>query len=159
MLVLSLVFFVLCNVPNKIALNGSNKYPISLVLNPVANLFTEVEDLKGPCVYDDVMTINELVDASLLRQSASVRNISQYWNIDDVLPKETLNRFMQASLRLIIYNPDKFLKYRWQTFAYTNGLYPGYITHPGGECIDAINNLVYYRNDYKSYFAFMNPPF
>ena len=159
MLVLSLVFFVLCNVPNKIALNGSNKYPISLVLNPVANLFTEVEDLKGPCVYDDVMTINELVDASLLRQSASVRNISQYWNIDDVLPKETLNRFMQASLRLIIYNPDKFLKYRWQTFAYTNGLYPGYINHPGGECIDAINKLVYYGNDYKSYFAFMNPPF
>lgn len=159
MLVLSLIFFVLCNVPNKIALNGSNKYPISLVLNPVANLFTEVEDLKGPCVYDDVMTINELVDASLLRQSASVRNISQYWNIDDVLPKETLNRFMQASLRLIIYNPDKFLKYRWQTFAYTNGLYPGYINHPGGECIDAINKLVYYGNDYKSYFAFMNPPF
>ena len=159
MLVLSLVFFMLCNIPNKIALNGSNKYPISLVLNPVANLFTDVEDLKGPCVYDDVMTINELVDASLLRRTASVRNISQYWNIDDVLPKRTLNRFMQASLRLIIYNPDKFLKYRWQTFAYTNGLYPGYINHPGGECIDAINKLVYYGNDYKSYFAFMNPPF
>ena len=105
------------------------------------------------------MTINELVDASLLRRTASVRNISQYWNIDDVLPKRTLNRFMQASLRLIIYNPDKFLKYRWQTFAYTNGLYPGYINHPGGECIDAINKLVYYGNDYKSYFAFMNPPF
>lgn len=102
MLVLSLVFFMLCNIPNKIALNGSNKYPISLVLNPVANLFTDVEDLKGPCVYDDVMTINELVDASLLRRTASVRNISQYWNIDDVLPKRTLNRFMQASLRLII---------------------------------------------------------
>lgn len=46
MLVLSLVFFMLCNIPNKIALNGSNKYPISLVLNPVANLFTDVEDLK-----------------------------------------------------------------------------------------------------------------
>ena len=102
----------------------------------------EVEDLKGPCVYDDVMTINELVDASLLRRTASVRNISQYWNIDDVLPKRTLNRFMQASLRLIIYNPDKFLKYRWQTFAYTNGLYPDYINHTGGECIDAINKLI-----------------
>lgn len=151
--------FTVCNIPNKIALNGSNKYPISLVLNPLANLFTEAETLKGPCVYDDIMTINELVDVPLLRQSASVRNISQYWNIEDVLPEETLNRFMKAALRLIVYNPDKFLKYRLQTFAYTNSFYPGYVNHPGGECPDAINQLVYYDMDYKAMFVMMNPPF
>lgn len=158
----SMLFIGLCfvcfNIPNKIALNGSNKYPISLVLNPLANLFTEAEDLKGPRVYDDIMTINELVDVPLLKQCASVRNISQYWNIDDILPEEQLSRFMKASLRLIVYNPDKFLKYRMQTFAYTNGLYEGYINHPGGEWIDAINRLEYYDMDYKTMFVFMNPP-
>ncbi|MBE5881282.1 MAG: hypothetical protein E7289_03050 [Lachnospiraceae bacterium] len=159
-----LVFFVfilsysLFQVPNKIALNGSNKYPISLVLNPVANLFTEVETLKGPAVYDDVMEINTLVDAALLRQSASVRNISQYWNIPDILPEEKLSSFMKSALRLIIYNPDKFMKYRWQTFAYTNGLYPDRVNHPCGT-VDSINKLVYYDMDYKTMFVFMNPPF
>lgn len=160
-LLLCLVCFVsysLFQIPNKIALNGSNKYPISLVLNPVANLFTEVETLKGPSVYDDVMEINKLVDAALLRQSASVRNISQYWNIPDVLPKEQLSSFMESSLRLIIYNPDKFFKYRWQTFAYTNGLYPDRVNHPCGT-VDSINKLIYYDMDYKAMFVFMNPPF
>lgn len=159
MALLIVVCFGACNVPNKIALNGSNKYPISLVLNPLANLFTEVEKLKGPDVYDDVMTINELVDVQLLRQSASVRNISQYWNIDDVLPKEQLNRFMKASLRLIAYNPGLFLKYRTLTFLHTNGFYPDEINHPGGEDVDAINKLVYYGTDYKSLFVLMEPPF
>ncbi len=152
-----LVSYSLFQVPNKIALNGSNKYPISLVLNPVANLFTEVETLKGPSVYDDVMEINKLVDAALLRQSASVRNISQYWNIPDVLPEAQLQSFMTASLRLIIYNPDKFMKYRWQTFAYTNGLYPDRVNHPCGT-VDSINKLIYYDMDYKTMFVFMNPP-
>lgn len=155
--VICFLSFSLFQIPNKIALNGSNKYPISLVLNPIANLFTEVETLKGPSVYEDVMEINKLVDAALLRQSASVRNISQYWNIPDVLPKEELSSFMQASLRLIIYNPDKFLKYRWQTFAYTNGLYPDRVNHPCGT-VDSINKLVYYDMDYKAMFVFMNPP-
>lgn len=158
MLLLISVCYVGFNIPNKIALNGSNKYPISLVLNPLANLFTEAENLKGPCVYDDIMTINELVDVPLLRQSASVRNISQYWNIDDILPQQQLTRFMHAALRLIVYNPDKFFKYRWQTFAYTNSLYPNYINHPGGECVDAINSLVYYETDYKAMFVMMRPP-
>ena len=151
------VSYSLLQVPNKIALNGSNKYPISLVLNPVANLFTEVETLKGPSVYDDVMEINKLVDAALLRQSASVRNISQYWNIPDVIPQDQLRSFMTASLRLIVYNPDKFMKYRWQTFAYTNGLYPDRVNHPCGT-VDSINKLIYYDMDYKSMFVFMNPP-
>ncbi len=155
--VVCFVSYSLFQIPNKIALNGSNKYPISLVLNPVANLFTEVESLKGPSVYDDVMEINELVDAALLRQSASVRNISQYWNIPDVLPKEQLGSFMAASLRLIVYNPDKFLKYRWQTFAYTNGLYPDRVNHPCGT-VDSINKLIYYDVDYKNMFIFMHPP-
>lgn len=158
MLALIAVCYAGCNVPNKIALDGSNKYPISLVLNPLANLFTEAETLKGPCVYDDIMTINELVDVRLLKQCASVRNISQYWNIDDVLPKEQLDHFMRSSLRLILYNPDKFLKYRLQTFAYTNGLYANYVNHPGGECIDALNRLVYYDIDYKTMFVMMQPP-
>ena len=159
-LVLCVICFIsysLFQIPNKIALNGSNKYPISLVLNPIANLFTEVETLKGPSVYDDVMEINKLVDAALLRQSASVRNISQYWNIPEVLPEEQLSSFMKASLRLIVYNPGKFLKYRWQTFAYTNGLYPDRVNHPCGT-VDSINQLVYYDMDYKTMFVFMNPP-
>ena len=153
----AIVFWQALCVPNRIAQNGQNKYPISLVLNPLANLFTEAESLKGPQVYDDIMTINELVDVQLLRQNASVRNISQYWNIPDVLPKEQLSAFMKASLRLIAYNPGKFLKYRWQTFAYTNGFYPGYINHPGGEDVDAINLLNYYGTDYGAYFAFSRP--
>lgn len=157
-LILIVCFFQLFQLPNKAALYGSNKYPISLVLNPVGNLFKEAEDLKGPQVYDDIMTINELVDVALLRQTASVRNISQYWNIDDILPEEQLSAFMQASLRLIIYNPDKFLKYRWQTFAYTSGLYKDRINHPGGECISAINSLLYYDHDYRSFFLLGNPP-
>ncbi len=157
-LVLICVFRGLFGIPNKIAENGQNKYPISLVLNPLANLFTEVESLRGPDVYDDVMTINELVDVRLLRQNASVRNISQYWNIDDVLPKEQLSRFMKAAIRLIVYNPEKFLKYRWQTFCYTNGFYPGYINHPGGEDVNAILSLSYYDRNYRDYFVLMDAP-
>ena len=152
------LFWQIFSVPNKLANNGQNKYPISLVLNPLANMFTEAETLRGPDVYDDIMTINELVDVRTLRDSASVRNISQYWNIDDVLPKEQLTRFMKAAIRLIVYNPEKFLKYRWQTFCYTCGFYPGYINHPGGEDINAILSLQYYDRDYRSYFVLMDPP-
>ena len=151
-----LCFFFVSNIPNKIAANGSNKYPISLVLNPLANLFTE-EHLEGPSVYDDILVINELVDVQQLRKSASVRNISQYWNIPDVLPKDQLTRFMKSSLRIILYNPDLFLKYRFETFAYTNGLYPDRINHPGGEGVDSINKLIYYGTDYKQLFALSNP--
>lgn len=141
---LSMCALVLCfciwNVPNKVASQGCNKYPISLVLNPIANIFTE-EYIEGPQVYEDILTINELVDVPLLRQSASVRNISQYWNIPDILPEEQLNRFMSASLRIILYNFDDFLKYRFQTFAYTNGFYKDRINHPGGEMVSGILNL------------------
>ena len=151
-----IISFSLWNVPNKIASAGCNKYPISLVLNPLANLFTQ-DDLKGPCVYDDVMVINELVDVKLLRQSASVRNISQYWNIPDQIPAEQLSRFMKSSLRIIAYNFDDFLRYRMQTFAYTNGFFPDRINHPGGEGVDSINKLIYYGSDYKELFAFSHP--
>ncbi|MBR4759703.1 MAG: hypothetical protein IK078_06110 [Lachnospiraceae bacterium] len=151
------IFWQGFSIPNKIAANGQNKYPISLVLNPVANLFTEVEELKGPDVHGDVMAINEVVDAAQLRKDASVRNISQYWNIPDVLPKETLSGFMKAAIRLIVYNPGKFLKYRWQTFLYTNSFYDGYTNHPGGEDLDAIGKLTYYGMDYGNYFLLSRP--
>lgn len=150
------VCFSVFQIPNKLAANGSNKYPISLVLNPVANLFTE-EHLEGPQVYEDIVTMNELVDVQLLRQGASVRNISQYWNIPDVLPQEQLNRFMGAALRIIVYNFDDFLKYRFQTFAYTNGFYENRINHPGGEMVSGILNLEYYGEDYKTKFMMVNP--
>lgn len=151
-----IICFYVCNIPNKVASQGCNKYPISLVLNPIANIFTE-EYIEGPQVYEDILTINELVDVQLLRQSASVRNISQYWNIPDVLPKEQLNRFMSASLRIILYNFDDFLKYRFQTFAYTNGFYKDRINHPGGEMVSGILNLEYYGEDYKTKFIMVNP--
>ncbi|MBO4337004.1 MAG: hypothetical protein J5842_02925 [Lachnospiraceae bacterium] len=153
-----IVFWQVFCVPNKIAANGQNKYPISLVLNPVANLFTEVEDLRGPDVSGDVFTINEVVDAAQLRKDASVRNISQYWNIPDVLPKDQLSRFMKASIRLIVYNPVKFLKYRWQTFAYTNGIYDdGHTNFPGGEDPNALPYLTYYDFNFGEFFVFSRP--
>ena len=145
-------------IPNNIALAGQNKYPISLVLNPLANMFTEEDKIQGPSVYEDVMTINELVDVKRLRLDATAGNISQYWNIPDILPKEQLQRFMQASLRLIVYNPDLYLKYRWKTFLMTNGFVDRVVNHPGGEDPDAILNLNYYGTDYRSYFACMQPP-
>lgn len=152
---LSFLFF---QVPNKIAANGSNKYPISLVINPLGNLFNE-EHLEGPSVYEDILTLNELIDVQRLRRDASVRNISQYWNIPDVLPKEQLNRFMAAALRLIVYNFDDFLKYRCLTFAHTNGFYPDEINHPGGEMVSGILELKYYDTDFTEIFPFMKPPF
>lgn len=150
--------FLLFQIPNKIAANGSNKYPISLVINPLGNLFNE-EHLEGPSVYEDILTLNELIDVQRLRRDASVRNISQYWNIPDVLPKEQLNRFMGAALRLIVYNFDDFLKYRCLTFAHTNGFYPNEINHPGGEMVSGILELHYYDTDFKKVFPFMEPPF
>lgn len=150
--------FLLFQVPNKIATAGSNKYPISLVINPLGNLFNE-EHLEGPSVYEDILTLNELIDVQRLRRDASVRNISQYWNIPDVLPKEQLNRFMAAALRLIVYNFDDFLKYRCLTFAHTNGFYPDEINHPGGEMVSGILELKYYDTDFKKIFPFMDPPF
>lgn len=150
--------FLLFQVPNKIAANGSNKYPISLVINPLGNLFNE-EHLEGPSVYEDILILNELIDVQRLRRDASVRNISQYWNIPDVLPKEQLNRFMGAALRLIVYNFDDFLKYRCLTFAHTNGFYPDEVNHPGGEMVSGILELSYYDTDFKKVFPFMEPPF
>lgn len=150
--------FLCFQIPNKIAANGSNKYPISLVINPLGNLFNE-EHLDGPSVYEDILTLNELIDVQQLRLNASVRNISQYWNIPDILPKEQLNRFMAAALRLIAYNFDDFLKYRCLTFAHTNGFYPDEINHPGGEMVSGILELNYYDTDFKEIFPLMNPPF
>lgn len=153
-----LLSFVCFNIPNKIALNGSNKYPVSLVINPLGNIFAQ-EEIRGETAYDDIMTINELIDVQALRLHPSVRNISQYWNIPDILPKEQLNAFMSASLRLILNNFDHFLYYRWQTFMHTNGMIPNEINHPTAPTAETIYTLTYYGEDYKNNYYFMQPVF
>lgn len=153
-----LVSFGVFNIPNKIALNGSNKYPISLVLNPLGNIFAQ-DEIRGETAYDDIMTINELIDVQALRIHPSVRNISQYWNIPDVLPKEQLNGFMGASLRLIFNNFDHFLYYRWLTFVHTNGMVPDEINHPTAPTSETVYTLTYYGEDYKNNYYFMQPLF
>lgn len=150
--------FQIFNIPNKIALNGSNKYPISLVINPLGNIFAQ-EEIRGETAYDDIMTINELIDVQALRIHPSVRNISQYWNIPDVLPKEQLNGFMAASMRLIINNFDHFLYYRWLTFMHTNGMVPDEINHPTAPTSETVYTLTYYGEDYKNSYYFMRPIF
>lgn len=146
------------NIPNKIALNGSNKYPVSLVINPLGNIFAQ-EEIRGETAYDDIMTINELIDVQALRLHPSVRNISQYWNIPDILPKEQLNAFMSASIRLIFNNFDRFLYYRWQTFMHTNGMVEDEINHPTAPTSETIYTLTYYGEDYKNNYYFMQPLF
>lgn len=146
------------NIPNKIALNGSNKYPISLVINPLGNIFAQ-EEIRGETAYDDIMTVNELIDVQALRLHPSVRNISQYWNIPDILPEEQLKEFMAASMRLIFNNFDHFLYYRWLTFMHTNGMVPDEINHPTAPTPETIYNLTYYGEDYKNSYYFMNPVF
>lgn len=146
------------NIPNKIALKGSNKYPISLVINPLGNIFAQ-EEIRGETAYDDIMTINELIDVQALRRHPSVRNISQYWNIPDILPKEQLKEFMAASIRLIYHNFDHFLYYRWLTFMHTNGMVPHEINHPTAPTSETIYNLTYYGEDYKNSYYFMKPVF
>lgn len=144
------------NIPNKIALKGSNKYPISLVINPLGNIFAQ-EEIRGETAYDDIMTINELIDVQALRLHPSVRNISQYWNIPDILPKEQLNEFMVASMRLIFNNFDHFLYYRWLTFMHTNGMVPDEINHPTAPTSETVYTLTYYGEDYKNNYYFMKP--
>lgn len=144
------------NIPNKIALKGSNKYPISLVINPLGNIFAQ-EEIRGETAYDDIMTINELIDVQALRLHPSVRNISQYWNIPDILPKEQLNEFMAASMRLIFNNFDHFLYYRWLTFMHTNGMVPDEINHPTAPTSETIYTLTYYGEDFKNNYYFMRP--
>lgn len=153
-----LISFQCFNIPNKIALNGSNKYPISLVINPLGNIFAQ-EEIRGENAYDDIMTINQLIDVQALRIHPSVRNISQYWNIPDILPEEQLNGFMAASLRLILNNFDHFLYYRWLTFMHTNGMVPHEINHPTAPTSETIYNLIYYGEDYKNNYYFMQPFF
>jgi hypothetical protein len=151
-----LISFEGFNIPNKIALNGSNKYPISLVINPLGNILAQ-EEICGETAYDDIMTINELIDVQALRQHPSVRNISQYWNIPDILPQEQLNAFMAASMRLIINNFDHFLYYRWLTFMHTNGMVPDEINHPTAPTSETIYNLTYYGEDYKNEYYYSAP--
>ncbi len=151
-----LVSFQIFNIPNKIALNGSNKYPISLVINPLGNIFAQ-DEIRGETAYDDIMTINELIDVQALRIHPSVRNISQYWNIPDILPKEQLNGFMAASMRLIFNNFDHFLYYRWLTFMHTNGMVPDEINHPTAPTSETVYTLNYYGEDYKNNYYFMQP--
>lgn len=151
-----LVSFQIFNIPNKIALNGSNKYPISLVINPLGNIFAQ-EEIRGETAYDDIMTINELIDVQALRIHPSVRNISQYWNIPDVLPEDQLNEFMAASMRLILNNFDHVLYYRWLTFMHTNGMVPDEINHPTAPTAETIYTLNYYGEDYKNDYYFMQP--
>lgn len=153
-----LVSFRMFNIPNKTALNGSNKYPISLVINPLGNIFAQ-DEIRGETAYDDIMTINELIDVQALRIHPSVRNISQYWNIPDVLPEEQLKGFMEASLRLIFHNFDHFLYYRWLTFMHTNGMVPDEINHPTAPTSETVYTLTYYGEDYKNNYYFMQPPF
>lgn len=151
-----LVSFQCFNIPNKIALNGSNKYPISLVINPLGNIFAQ-EEIRGETAYEDIMTINELIDVQALRIHPSVRNISQYWNIPDIIPQEQLNAFMAASMRLIANNFDHFLYYRWLTFMHTNGMVPDEINHPTAPTSETVYTLTYYDEDYKSSYYFMHP--
>lgn len=151
-----LISFQCFNIPNKIALNGSNKYPISLVINPLGNIFAQKE-IRGETAYDDIMAINELIDVQALRIHPSVRNISQYWNIPDILPKEQLNEFMSASMRLIFNNFDHFLYYRWLTFMHTNGMVPDEINHPTAPTSETVYTLTYYGEDYKNSYYFMKP--
>ncbi|MGN0130902.1 MAG: hypothetical protein ACI4AA_00500 [Lachnospiraceae bacterium] len=153
-----LISFQGFNIPNKIALNGSNKYPISLVINPLGNIFAQ-DEIRGETAYDDIMTINELIDVQALRLHPSVRNISQYWNIPDVLPEDQLHEFMAASMRLILNNFDHFLYYRWLTFAHTNGMFANEINHPTAPTSETIYTLTYYGEDYKNSYYFMQPVF
>lgn len=151
-----LLFFF--NIPNKIALNGSNKYPISLVINPLGNIFAQ-DEIRGEHAYDDIMIINEILDVQALRKHPSVRNISQYWNIPDTLPKKQLNAFMNASVDLILHNFDTFLYYRYQTFRYTNGMVRDEINHPTPPTTDTIYTLTYYDEDYHNSYYYMKPLF
>lgn len=151
-----LLSFQCFNIPNKIALNGSNKYPISLVINPLGNILAQ-EEIRGETAYNDIMTINELIDVQALRIHPSVRNISQYWNIPDIIPQEQLNAFMAASMRLIANNFDHFLYYRWLTFMHTNGMVPDEINHPTAPTSETVYTLTYYDEDYKSNYYFMHP--
>lgn len=153
-----LVSYSVCNIPNKVALNGSNKYPISLVINPLGNIFAQ-DEIRGKNAYDDIMTINELIDVQALRIHPSVRNISQYWNIPDTLPKDQLDAFMNASYDLILNNFDHFLYYRWLTFKYTNGMVADDINHPTAPTIDTIYTLNYYGENYREQYYFMNSVF
>lgn len=153
-----LVSFQCFNIPNKIALQGSNKYPISLVINPLGNILAQ-DDIRGETAYDDIMTVNELIDVQALRRHPSVRNISQYWNIPDILPEDQRNEFMAASIRLILNNFDDFLYYRWQTFLHTNGCVPDEINHPTAPTSETIYTLTYYGEDYKNNYYFMQAPF
>lgn len=153
-----LISFTVFQVPNKIANKGSNKYPISLVINPLGNIFAQ-DVIRGDSSYDDIMTINELIDVQMLRRQHSVRNISQYWNIPDILPEDQLHEFMAASARIIFNNFDHFLYYRLLTFAHTNGLYANEINHPSAPTPDTVYSLVYYGRDYKADYYFMHPLF
>lgn len=148
--------YSVCNVPNKIALKGSNKYPISLVINPLGNIFAQ-DVIKGDHAYDDVMTINETIDVAQLRIHHSYKNISQYWNIPDILPENQLHDFMVASIDLIIHNPDVFLQSRWKTFCYTNGMVADEINHPTAPTCDTIYSLVYYDEDYTNAYYVSSP--
>lgn len=144
------------NIPNKMALNGSNKYPISLVINPLGNIFAQ-DNIRGKNAYEDIMTINELIDVQALRIHPSVRNISQYWNIPDQLPKDQLDRFMNASYDLILHNFDTFLYYRWLTFKYTNGMVANDINHPTAPTAETIYTLNYYDEDYQNLYYYSKP--
>lgn len=153
-----LISFQCFNIPNKIALKGSNKYPISLVLNPLGNILAQ-DEIRGETAYDDIMTVNELIDVQALRRHPSVRNISQYWNIPDILPNDQLKEFMAASIRLIFNNFDNFLYYRWQTFLHTNAWMPDEINHPTAPTSETVYTLTYYGEDYKNNYYFMQAPF
>lgn len=156
--IITVGFYSFFNIPNKIALNGSNKYPISLVINPLGNIFAQ-DEIRGEHAYDDIMIISELLDVQALRKHPSVRNISQYWNIPDTLPKKQLNAFMNASVDLILHNFDSFLYYRYQTFRYTNGMVRDEINHPTPPTTDTIYTLTYYDEDYHNSYYYMKPLF
>lgn len=152
------ISFQVFNIPNKIALKGQNKYPISLVIGPLGNIFAQ-EEIRGEHAYEDIEVLSELLDVQALKRHPSFRNISQYWNIDDILPEDQLNRFMNASYDLILNNFDHFLYYKWKTFQYTNGMVKNDINHPVAPSLNTIYTLIYYDEDYHLSYYFMNPIF
>ncbi len=141
------VFYLVFSIPGKIANKNTNKYPISLVLNPISNILNQ-EVIKGENAYDDVMAINELIDVTAYRYHASVKNINQFWDIPDEVPEDKLDAFMKASYDLILNNFGEFLDYRMQTFAHTNSLFKDEINHPTAPEADTIYDLTYYGSDY-----------
>lgn len=123
-------------------------YSSTAILNPLSMLAT-YDDIKTTISEEDINNIEKLVSFENLKETASVISTPVYWTTDlnKTISDKEYSKFIKSYMKLVINNPLRFLKARWETFKYTNFATNEYPNHTGSEEPSSQWTLYHWKND------------